>query len=159
MRLGPPPEGELVELRWTDGNLYRARFISAATSLIYQVSNLHSSPLTDTQPLPAYTLSVLTERLSGRVGKPGLGTQDSPHCTRVGAGVGCCPPNSLRWSCQLGAVQQHLVSKQHDTQSQTTELQHGCAPTWAERGRGQSSPAIPLPGNQAAWGHTQHMCG
>lgn len=40
LRLGPPPEGELVELRWADGNLYRARFISMATSLIYQVSSL-----------------------------------------------------------------------------------------------------------------------
>jgi hypothetical protein len=29
-----------VELRWTDGNLYRARFISMATSLIYQVRSL-----------------------------------------------------------------------------------------------------------------------
>lgn len=37
-RLGPPPEGEFVELRWTDGNIYKARFISAVTSHIYQVS-------------------------------------------------------------------------------------------------------------------------
>ena len=36
-RLGPPPEGEFVELRWTDGNLYRAKFISSVTSHIYQV--------------------------------------------------------------------------------------------------------------------------
>ncbi|KAL1782803.1 lysine-specific demethylase 4B isoform X1 [Sigmodon hispidus] len=46
LRLGPPPEGELVELRWTDGNLYRARFISAATSLIYQVEFEDGSQLT-----------------------------------------------------------------------------------------------------------------
>lgn len=38
VRLGPPPEGELVELRWTDGNLYKARFISSTTSHLYQVS-------------------------------------------------------------------------------------------------------------------------
>ena len=36
-RLGPPPEGEFVELRWTNGNLYRAKFISSVTSHIYQV--------------------------------------------------------------------------------------------------------------------------
>ena len=36
-RLGPPPEGEFVELRLTDGNLYRAKFISSVTSHIYQV--------------------------------------------------------------------------------------------------------------------------
>lgn len=46
LRLGPPPEGELVELRWTDGNLYRARFISSATSLIYQVEFEDGSQLT-----------------------------------------------------------------------------------------------------------------
>lgn len=46
VRLGPPPEGELVELRWTDGNLYRARFISSATSLIYQVEFEDGSQLT-----------------------------------------------------------------------------------------------------------------
>ncbi|KAK2087111.1 Lysine-specific demethylase 4B [Saguinus oedipus] len=36
VRLGPPSEGELVELRWTDGNLYKAKFISSVTSHIYQ---------------------------------------------------------------------------------------------------------------------------
>lgn len=46
VRLGPPAEGELVELRWTDGNLYKARFISAATSLIYQVEFEDGSQLT-----------------------------------------------------------------------------------------------------------------
>lgn len=39
-RLGPPPEGEFVELRWTDGNIYKARFISSVTSHIYQVSRV-----------------------------------------------------------------------------------------------------------------------
>ncbi|KAJ1085297.1 hypothetical protein NDU88_005430 [Pleurodeles waltl] len=34
---GPPVEGELVELRWTDGNLYKAKFIAARISHIYQV--------------------------------------------------------------------------------------------------------------------------
>lgn len=39
-RLGPPPEGEFVELRWTDGNIYKAKFISSVTSHIYQVSGV-----------------------------------------------------------------------------------------------------------------------
>lgn len=38
VRLGPPPEGEFVELRWADGNMYKARFISSVTSHVYQVS-------------------------------------------------------------------------------------------------------------------------
>ncbi|XP_027981802.1 lysine-specific demethylase 4B isoform X3 [Eumetopias jubatus] len=37
VRLGPPPEGEFVELRWADGSLYKARFISSVTSHVYQV--------------------------------------------------------------------------------------------------------------------------
>ncbi|KAM7242077.1 hypothetical protein CapIbe_006548 [Capra ibex] len=45
-RLGPPPEGEFVELRWTDGNLYRAKFISSVTSHIYQVEFEDGSQLT-----------------------------------------------------------------------------------------------------------------
>lgn len=42
-RLGPPPEGEFVELRWTDGNIYKAKFISSVTSHIYQVGGALSS--------------------------------------------------------------------------------------------------------------------
>uniref|UniRef100_A0A9L0JYA7 Lysine-specific demethylase 4B n=1 Tax=Equus asinus TaxID=9793 RepID=A0A9L0JYA7_EQUAS len=45
-RLGPPPEGDFVELRWTDGNIYKARFISAVTSHIYQVEFEDGSQLT-----------------------------------------------------------------------------------------------------------------
>ncbi|KAI5931278.1 Lysine-specific demethylase 4B [Manis javanica] len=45
-RLGPPPEGEFVELRWTDGNIYKARFISAVTSHIYQVEFEDGAQLT-----------------------------------------------------------------------------------------------------------------
>lgn len=46
VRLGPPPEGELVELRWTDGNIYKAKFVSAITSHIYQVEFEDGSQLT-----------------------------------------------------------------------------------------------------------------
>uniref|UniRef100_A0A8D2DHF1 Lysine-specific demethylase 4B n=1 Tax=Sciurus vulgaris TaxID=55149 RepID=A0A8D2DHF1_SCIVU len=46
LRLGPPPEGEVVELRWTDGNIYKARFISSVTSHIYQVEFEDGSQLT-----------------------------------------------------------------------------------------------------------------
>ncbi|KAM6168545.1 lysine-specific demethylase 4B isoform 1-T1 [Erethizon dorsatum] len=45
-RLGPPPEGELVELRWTDGNIYKAKFVSSVTSHIYQVEFEDGSQLT-----------------------------------------------------------------------------------------------------------------
>lgn len=76
VRLGPPPEGELVELRWTDGNLYRARFISSATSLIYQVGSLTAaccvSALQQTHSLCHLTLSQCwgqpePQQLGGRV--------------------------------------------------------------------------------------------
>ncbi|XP_045445070.1 lysine-specific demethylase 4B isoform X3 [Pipistrellus kuhlii] len=46
VRLGPPPEGEFVELRWTDGNIYKAKFISSVTSHIYQVEFEDGSQLT-----------------------------------------------------------------------------------------------------------------
>ncbi|XP_023572578.1 lysine-specific demethylase 4B isoform X2 [Octodon degus] len=46
VRLGPPPEGELVELQWTDGSMYKAKFISSLTSHIYQVEFEDGSQLT-----------------------------------------------------------------------------------------------------------------
>ncbi|XP_012501751.1 PREDICTED: lysine-specific demethylase 4B isoform X3 [Propithecus coquereli] len=46
VRLGPPPEGESVELRWTDGNIYKAKFISSVTSHICQVEFEDGSQLT-----------------------------------------------------------------------------------------------------------------
>ncbi|XP_063771110.1 lysine-specific demethylase 4B isoform X2 [Pseudophryne corroboree] len=42
---GPPAEGELVELRWVDGNIYKAKFISANVNLIYQVEFEDASQL------------------------------------------------------------------------------------------------------------------
>lgn len=36
--MGPPPEGELVQLQWTDGIIYKAKFIAAQISQIYQVN-------------------------------------------------------------------------------------------------------------------------
>uniref|UniRef100_A0A673V1L6 Lysine-specific demethylase 4B n=1 Tax=Suricata suricatta TaxID=37032 RepID=A0A673V1L6_SURSU len=46
VRLGPPPEGEFVELRWADGNMYKARFVSSVTSHVYQVEFEDGSQLT-----------------------------------------------------------------------------------------------------------------
>ncbi|XP_025890970.1 lysine-specific demethylase 4B isoform X2 [Nothoprocta perdicaria] len=37
LQMGPPPEGELVQLQWTDGIIYKAKFIAAQISQIYQV--------------------------------------------------------------------------------------------------------------------------
>ncbi|NXD45451.1 KDM4B demethylase, partial [Copsychus sechellarum] len=37
VQLGPPSEGELVQLQWTDGIVYKAKFIAAQISHIYQV--------------------------------------------------------------------------------------------------------------------------
>ncbi|XP_014115734.1 PREDICTED: lysine-specific demethylase 4B [Pseudopodoces humilis] len=36
IQMGPPPEGELVQLQWTDGIIYKAKFIAAQISQIYQ---------------------------------------------------------------------------------------------------------------------------
>ncbi|KYO42554.1 hypothetical protein Y1Q_0000238 [Alligator mississippiensis] len=37
VQMGPPPEGEMVQLQWTDGIVCKAKFIAAQISQIYQV--------------------------------------------------------------------------------------------------------------------------
>ncbi|XP_043909982.1 lysine-specific demethylase 4B [Protopterus annectens] len=46
LKLGPPSEGELVQLRWTDGNVHSAKFVAAHLSQIYQVEFEDGSQLT-----------------------------------------------------------------------------------------------------------------
>ncbi|KAG8519076.1 Lysine-specific demethylase 4B [Galemys pyrenaicus] len=55
-RLGPPPEGEFVELRWTDGNIYKAKFISSVTSHIYQSPGSEAS-VSGVLPVPQNPLA------------------------------------------------------------------------------------------------------
>ncbi|XP_056427889.1 lysine-specific demethylase 4B isoform X2 [Hyla sarda] len=45
MQNGPPAEGEVVDLRWIDGNIYKAKFISSKVSLVYQVEFEDTSQL------------------------------------------------------------------------------------------------------------------
>lgn len=37
-QLGPPPLGEVVQVRWTDGIIYGAKFVAAHIIQMYQVS-------------------------------------------------------------------------------------------------------------------------
>lgn len=37
-QLGPPPLGDVVQVRWTDGLLYGAKFVAAHVIQMYQVS-------------------------------------------------------------------------------------------------------------------------
>lgn len=48
--MGPPLEGELVQLQWTDGIIYKAKFIAAQISQIYQVSVAEGSQLWGAAP-------------------------------------------------------------------------------------------------------------
>ncbi|XP_005993861.1 lysine-specific demethylase 4B isoform X1 [Latimeria chalumnae] len=43
---GPPSEGEVIQLRWTDGNIYSAKFNAAHLSHMYQVEFEDGSQLT-----------------------------------------------------------------------------------------------------------------
>lgn len=49
-QLGPPPLGEAVQVRWTDGLIYGAKFVAAHVIQMYQVSyNLSLSSVTSTE--------------------------------------------------------------------------------------------------------------
>lgn len=50
IQMGPPLEGELVQLQWTDGIIYKAKFIAAQISQIYQVSVAEGSQLWGAAP-------------------------------------------------------------------------------------------------------------
>nr|KAF6401306.1 lysine demethylase 4B [Rousettus aegyptiacus] len=76
-RLGPPPEGEFVELRWTDGNIYKAKFISSVTSHIYQVEFEDGSQLTVKRG-DIFTLDEeLPKRVRSRLSLSTVAPQDS----------------------------------------------------------------------------------
>lgn len=141
-----------MELRWTDGNLYRARFISSTTSLIYQVSSLHSSPLADTQPLPAYTVSAHREARAGDSGLTALHRGGG----RGGGRSAVLPTKQLEVelpACSCTATPCLKTARCTEPNNRTA--------AWLcphlGGGGGQSSTAIPLPGDQAAWGHTAHV--
>ncbi|KAM5192184.1 lysine-specific demethylase 4B isoform 2-T2 [Mantella aurantiaca] len=83
---GPPAEGELIELRWIDGNIYKAKFISSNVNFIYQVEFDDASQLmvkrneifTLEEPLPKRVKC----RLSISTGAPLEGTGDVPNSKR-----------------------------------------------------------------------------
>lgn len=39
LQLGPPAEGEVVQVRWTDGQVYGAKFVASHAIQMYQVQN------------------------------------------------------------------------------------------------------------------------
>uniref|UniRef100_A0A8C5ZXN3 [histone H3]-trimethyl-L-lysine(9) demethylase n=1 Tax=Marmota marmota marmota TaxID=9994 RepID=A0A8C5ZXN3_MARMA len=93
LRLGPPPEGELVELRWTDGNLYKAKFISSITSHIYQVEFEDGSQLT-VKRADLFTLEEeLPKRVRSRLTWTGLWGTTSEVTGRPGGPVPCLVPS------------------------------------------------------------------
>lgn len=42
-RLGPPSEGQSVQVRWTDGLLYGAKFVASHSVPMYMVNNISVS--------------------------------------------------------------------------------------------------------------------
>lgn len=38
MKLGPPAEGEVVQVKWPDGKLYGAKYLGSNVAHMYQVS-------------------------------------------------------------------------------------------------------------------------
>ncbi|XP_053319541.1 lysine-specific demethylase 4B isoform X2 [Spea bombifrons] len=84
--VGPPAEGQVVEMRWTDGNIYKAKFISANVNQVYQVEFEDASQLlvkrneifTLGEPLPKRVRC----RLSLSTGTPTDGTENEETAKR-----------------------------------------------------------------------------
>uniref|UniRef100_A0A4W5QSC6 [histone H3]-trimethyl-L-lysine(9) demethylase n=1 Tax=Hucho hucho TaxID=62062 RepID=A0A4W5QSC6_9TELE len=67
--LGPPPQGEVVQVRWTDGLVYGAKFVAAHVIQMYQVEFEDGSQLTAKRD-DVYTLDEeLPKRVKSRLSK------------------------------------------------------------------------------------------
>uniref|UniRef100_A0AAR2LCA7 [histone H3]-trimethyl-L-lysine(9) demethylase n=1 Tax=Pygocentrus nattereri TaxID=42514 RepID=A0AAR2LCA7_PYGNA len=68
-QLGPPPSGEVVQVRWTDGLIYGAKFVAAHVTQMYQVEFEDGSQLTAKRD-DVYTLDEeLPKRVKSRLSK------------------------------------------------------------------------------------------
>ncbi|KAI7808005.1 putative lysine-specific demethylase 4A-like [Triplophysa rosa] len=68
-QLGPPPQGEVVQVRWTDGLVYGAKFVAAHVIQMYQVEFEDGSQLTAKRE-DVYTLDEeLPKRVKSRLSK------------------------------------------------------------------------------------------
>uniref|UniRef100_A0A673X4I1 [histone H3]-trimethyl-L-lysine(9) demethylase n=1 Tax=Salmo trutta TaxID=8032 RepID=A0A673X4I1_SALTR len=68
-QLGPPPQGEVVQVRWTDGLVYGAKFVAAHIIQMYQVEFEDGSQLTAKRD-DVYTLDEeLPKRVKSRLSK------------------------------------------------------------------------------------------
>ncbi|KAG9341539.1 hypothetical protein JZ751_019045 [Albula glossodonta] len=68
-QLGPPPPGEVVQVRWTDGLIYGAKFVAAHVIQMYQVEFEDGSQLTAKRD-DVYTLDEeLPKRVKSRLSK------------------------------------------------------------------------------------------
>ncbi|XP_066519331.1 lysine-specific demethylase 4A isoform X2 [Hoplias malabaricus] len=68
-QLGPPPLGEVVQVRWTDGLIYGAKFVAAHVIQMYQVEFEDGSQLTAKRD-DVYTLDEeLPKRVKSRLSK------------------------------------------------------------------------------------------
>ncbi|MCI4375466.1 hypothetical protein PGIGA_G00109720 [Pangasianodon gigas] len=68
-QLGPPPMGEVVQVRWTDGLIYGAKFVAAHVIQMYQVEFEDGSQLTAKRD-DVYTLDEeLPKRVKSRLSK------------------------------------------------------------------------------------------
>lgn len=69
VQLGPPPQGEEVQVRWTDGLVYGAKFVAAHIIQMYQVEFEDGSQLTAKRD-DVYTLDEeLPKRVKSRLSK------------------------------------------------------------------------------------------
>ncbi|XP_049644000.1 lysine-specific demethylase 4B isoform X2 [Suncus etruscus] len=126
-RLGPPAEGELVELRWADGNLYRARFIAAAANVLYQVEFEDGSQLTvkrgDIFTLDEELPKRVRSRLSLSTGAPqdGLFAGEEVKAAkrpRVGTPTSTTPTSTSRAPEVLGPSPDYLAFMENLLQAQ-----------------------------------------
>lgn len=70
MKLGPPAEGEVVQVKWPDGKLYGAKYLGSNVAHMYQVSAILCEMFTERKPEGTCISSMLLMNRPHEFGAP-----------------------------------------------------------------------------------------
>ncbi|XP_039623038.1 lysine-specific demethylase 4B isoform X2 [Polypterus senegalus] len=132
LQYGPPAEGEVIQVKWTDGSVISAKFLTAHISSIYQVEFEDGSQLTvkrsEVHTLDEELPKKVKSRLSLTTGAPQETSfsGDEGKAPKRLRGTHAAPPTSMEdvtQSAEYLAFMESLLHSQYQQQSLPTDSQ------------------------------------